>query len=123
MSEVPAVAPEKKTKRAAAPAVESAEAFPIRTDVVMPRAAVKRGATCKYPFDALPAPVDGQCASFPVRGKNAKQIQSTVYSAIKRYATLNDAGKIAERVRDFKAVNVDPATDPDSATCRVFRTK
>ena len=79
MSEVPAVASEKKSKRAAAHVTESAaEAFPIRTDVVMPRAAVKRGATCKYPFDALPAPVDGQCASFPVRGKSAKQIQSTV---------------------------------------------
>lgn len=104
----------------------AAPAYPIRADVPLPpskRRGGRHGGTCKYPFDDLPAPVDGACASFAVFDRSAKQMQSTVYSAMKRHAKLTEAGKVAERVRDFKAFDVDPDTDPEGAICRVFRTK
>ena len=128
MSDVTTSAPAEKAskKKTAAPvAAPVAADFPIRTDVVMPeRAKSTRGGNGgKYPFAALPEPVDGKCASFPLFDRNAKQIQSTVYCAMKRFADLTTDGKIATRNRVFKAVDVDPGTDPDGAICRVFRTK
>lgn len=127
-------APEKSKKKntaattpAAAEAVAlAAPAYPIRADVPLPpskRRGGRNGGTCKYPFDDLPAPVDGACASFAVFDRSAKQMQSTVYSAMKRHAKLDDTGKVAERVRDFKAFDINPDTDPEGAICRVFRTK
>lgn len=97
----------------------------ITFDVPMPVGGASRaGAKSKYPFDDLPAPDGERVASFPLFDRDARKFQSTVYSAIKRYAKLDEAGKkIVERVRDFRVVNVDPATDPVGAIARVFRVK
>lgn len=113
----------KKPETAAPVASAVVNPFRVSFDAALPEKAARRGATQKYPFDELPEPKEGKCASFPIFDRNAKKMQSTVYSAIKRHAKLDDAGKLAERVRDFKAVDVDPANDPDGAMCRIFRTK
>lgn len=115
----------KKNTETAAPAVAApANAYRVSFDAALPESKLgARGAKLKYPFEALPEPKDGKHASFPIFDRNAKQMQSTVYSAVKRFGKLDEAGKLSERVRDFKAVDVDPANDPDGAMCRVFRTK
>lgn len=115
--------------------------FKISTNVAMPH--VTRGVRETYPFDALPAPTEQKdakgnivkdekgnpvmvYASFPV-AKAAKTMQSTIYSAMRRYAKVekdkDGKEKIVEKVREFRCLNVDPTADPDGAISRVFRVK
>lgn len=113
------------------------EVKPIRTGVERPANAKKAGAKSKYDFDSLE--VDG---SFGVIGKTAASFNSIIYTAEQRFAVdvLGDNGQPKTRVkklkggatevvnqkaktREFSAYDVDPATDPDGATVRVFRDK
>lgn len=139
----------KTTTNDTAPATEATTtADPVNTapriTTAVPLPKVTRGATNKYPFDELPAPtvvIDDktgepvmgddnlplmQYSSFPVY-KDAKKMQSTVYSAAMRFArevAKNEKGKpVYERSRDFRVYNVDRETDPDKAVARVFRIK
>jgi hypothetical protein len=84
--------------------------------------------------NGLPIPVmDGDkqamnYASFAVNGRSKKQVGSTIFTAEERYigtpAKITVDGKeVANKTREFVAVEVDPTTDPDGATIRVFRTK
>ncbi len=68
--------------------------------------------------------------SFGVKDRSKKQINSTIFTAEQRFigtpATVKDekTGKdVANKTREFVAVEVDAATDPDGASIRVFRTK
>lgn len=105
----------------------------IRSDIPVAPAARGRGGvgSSKYPFDKLEV---GQ--SFGVN-RAAKKMNSTLYSAMKRYGAvvpivdatgspvLNKAGKpkmTLKKVRVFVIRDVDPATDPDGAKARVWRT-
>lgn len=82
-------------------------------------------------------------SSFPIvdADKNEKSLQSTVYNVQKNYQTLltdKDGNAVMEEYnakgekktrqkftqdRVFKAVDVDPKTDPNGANVRVFRIK
>lgn len=109
----------------------------IRADVLPPvKAATKRGGGTgpgeTYPFEKLEI---GQ--SFGIVGRNAKRMNSTVYSAMARFGTVapkvdkagapvlnKKTGKpqmTLNRTRVFKAFDVDPTTDVDGATVRIFR--
>lgn len=118
---------------AAAPTAPAAAApkFAIRADVPVPKTSVRTGPGERYPFDQLQV---GQ--SFGVM-KAAKRMQSTLYSAMQRYGTvepvvdgdgkpvLNAKGKPKTKLlkdRIFVCRNVDPTTDPDKAVARVWRT-
>lgn len=117
----------------------------IRTNIPMPeiKRAGGRGTRSVYPFDKLNAV--GQ--SFGVKDKAAKQLASIVSNQNKRNAIVvkDEAGNPVKRVveiddgnggkrkqevdafetkpgKTFKAFDVDPATDPDGASVRVFRT-
>lgn len=125
-----------------APAATAPIITAIRSDIVMPtKKAFQRGGQKTYPFDELAV---GQ--SFGLIGKTAKGIASTVSSANKRneIQAKNEDGTLKVTVTErkdatgvvvghdttpvmikgktFSACNVDPTTDPDKATCRVFRT-
>ena len=86
--------------------------------------------------NGLPIPVndaDGkqviQYDSFGIKDRSKKQVSSTIFTAESRYLgdpkTIKDAaGKdVPNKLREFAAFEVDPATDPDGATIRVFRIK
>lgn len=113
----------------------------ISDAVPIPVAKNNRGSKGAYPFDALSI---GQ--SFGVGNRNAKQMASIVSNANKRFlvdktdengqvvykttkATDGNGGfinvptKETEKVatRRFIVLNVDPATDPDEATVRIWR--
>ncbi len=92
----------------------------------------------KLALDAngLPVPVltaDGKPLvnydSFGIKDRSKKQVTSTIYTAEERYLgnppTIKDAaGKdVPNKTREFACFEVDPATDPDGASIRVFRTK
>lgn len=82
---------------------------PVRDDLpVPPKPTVGRAGKSGYPFDKLP--VGG---SFGVSNRTFKNMSSIVFAANKRAKT--------EKV--FYIVKVDPASDPDNATVRVFREK
>jgi hypothetical protein len=109
----------------------------IRTDIARPEGARKSGAKSKYDFDALEV---GQ--SFGVIGKTAKSFNSIIYAAEQRLGEKvknpdgtekmrvkkNKDGSTElvneiNKVREFTAYDVDPKTDPEGATVRVFRDK
>lgn len=155
---VPPPAPAVPQVPAAAPKAEKVAPVigDISTAVAMPTSAGKRGNRSKYPFDKLPAPVQGQNPpSFPIIGMTAKNMTSVIHNANKngkeqakdeagnllwQMTDLKDAnGNVIGQtqakdgngkpipelrvVKEFRAVDVDPATDPDKATVRVFRVK
>ena len=122
---------------------EAAKLAAIRTDLPVPAGAGRssRGGRSLYPFDDLE--IGG---SFAVLNKTAKQMASTVSGANKRHqvdakdangntifktqevkaadGTIShvptlDPKKVAGRV--FVVLDVDPTTDPDAATARVWR--
>jgi len=122
---------------APAPAAKKAEVktLGIRMDIARPAGARKAGAKSKYPFDDLE--VGG---SFGVIGKDAAGFSSIIYSAQQRHAVpvlkadgtpetrmkklKGGATEIVEKkkvTRKFSAYDVDPTTDPENATVRVFR--
>lgn len=106
----------------------------IRADLVPPPAGKRGGGEGpgeQYPFGALEV---GQ--SFGVQGRTAKRMASTVYSAMVRFGKtqpaidkdgkprLTKAGKpemTLVKTRVFIVRDVDPATDPDGASVRIWR--
>lgn len=123
---------------------ESAQLTGISADVPMPANAGKtnRGGRSLYPFDDLEV---GQ--SFGVRNKTQKQLASTVSGATKRHRVevKDAAGNVVFKTTDVKqadgtivkqptldpqtqpgrifvSADVDPKTDPDGASVRVWRT-
>lgn len=121
---------------APAASAKGVEIFGKRTDIAIPEGK-KAGAKSKYDFDGLE--VNG---SFGVKGKTASQFNSIIYSAEQRHAVpvknadgttatrvkkLKDGGtEVVDKVaktREFSAFDVDPKTDPDGATVRIFRIK
>jgi len=125
-------------------AYEAAQLTGISADVPMPTNAGKsnRGGRSLYPFDELEV---GQ--SFGVKNKTQKQLASTVSGANKRHRVeVKDAnGQTVFKTQDVKqadgtivkqptldpqtapgrifvAADVDPKTDPDGASVRVWRT-
>lgn len=138
-TETAAATDENKEKRV----YESAQIAPISAAVPVPENIGRRGAGASglYPFDALEV---GQ--SFGVINKTAKQIASAVSAANKRFrVNKTDAnGATVFKTQDVKqadgtvikqptldpetvpgrvfvSADVDPATDPDGATARVWR--
>lgn len=128
----PAPAAGANTTAAAKPEVKA-----IRKGVERPANAKKAGAKSKYDFDSLEV---GD--SFGVVGKTAQSFNSIIYTAEQRFAVdvLGENGSPKTRIkklkggatevvnqkaktREFSAYDVDPATDPDKATVRVFRDK
>lgn len=133
--------PETDTKAAAADTVEPKIAA-VRTDVKMPEVASNRGKKSVYGFDDLAVG-----ASIGVLNKTAAQLKVIVYNATKRFKEPEkDAeGKIVYQTTDmknpttgevtkvpttkpklvntrkFSVFDVDPKTDPDGATARIFR--
>lgn len=116
----------------------------IRTDIAIPEVvtrAAKRGAKSVYPFDELP--IGG---SFGIKNKTLKQVNSVVSSVNRKHLTpkLDASGNIVTRpvtarTRDgvtvttpgtkpvmvatkrFIAAEVNPKTDPEKASVRVWR--
>lgn len=113
----------------------------VRTDIPIPVKVRKagRGGSSPYPFDTLE--IGG---SFGVVGKSKKSIGSTVFGANKRNAEnvmgadgqplmkrvekKDAAGNVTSKMVNvtkplklFEAFDVDPKTDPDGASVRVFR--
>lgn len=86
--------------------------FPISSGVSIPTA-VRAGRKSKYPFDQLAAPEDGQYSSFAAEGK-IQAIKGATYLQNKRMKDLGDE-------RRYRAFAVDPNSDPDGASVRVFR--
>jgi len=110
-----------------------------------------RGSVSKYPFDSLTAPSKNEAgedvfASFGVANKTAKQLGSIVTNQNKKFRepkkdangatvfkmqTLTAADGATTQVptqepemvqsRKFQVFDVDPATDEDGASARVFR--
>lgn len=134
------VAEIKEKAKRSAPAVVAA----IRSDIPLP-AKSPRGVKSSYNFDALPV-----MGSIGVLGKTADKMASTVSAANRRYREpVKDAngavifkltevkdnngnvvGKVPSdepasfiQTREFQVFATDPVTDPDNATCRIFRTK
>jgi hypothetical protein len=116
----------------------------IRSDVKPPENAAKRGVKSKYPFDQLEV---GQ--SIAIKGRKAEGLASTVSSQNRKHLAQkkdengapmfemtevkNAEGVVTARVPDpskpimvatkkFAVYDVDPATDPDKADVRIFRT-
>lgn len=94
----------------------------VRTDIAMP--VKRRGGTAgHYDFNSLTA----VGVSFGVKNKTAAQISSIVSKENRRHSSevidpTNPAKKIKTHSRKFEVFDVDPATDPDGASARVFRT-
>lgn len=122
---------------------EPAKIVATRTDIAIPAGAGRstRGSRSLYPFDDLEV-----LGSFGVLNKTAKQMASTVSGANKRHMVdaIDAAGNKIFKTQDVKqpdgtivkqptletekvpgrvfvVMDVDPATDPDNATCRVWR--
>lgn len=131
---------------AAAPKAAAFTILSINTAVAMPENISKRrGSQTKFPFADLP--VGG---SFGLIGRNAKSLSSIVSAqnrhkdnqapkldangapVFKTTEVVNQDGtksKIPTTeietvwIKEFVAVDTDPATDPEGATVRVFRRK
>lgn len=106
----------------------------IRDDVTMPERAANRGSKSLYPFETLRV---GQ--SFGVLNKSAKQLSSIVsnqnrkdplpllkdnqpvFKTVKQGDIDVPTGEPQRYKREFIAVDVDKAKDPDKASVRVFR--
>lgn len=122
---------------------EAASVTPVTSNVPMPENIGKRANSGRgvYDFDSLEV---GQ--SFGVTNKTAKQIASAVSAANKRFRTnkLDANGAVIYKTQEVKhadgtvtkqptldpetvpgrvfvSADVDPATDPDGATVRVWR--
>lgn len=133
----------KNTTTTAAPA--AAVALPTvaapRADVPLPVKTNNRGRASIYDFDSLTV---GQ--SIGVVGKTAKELYPTVNNANRRFkeakvvdgatvfkteevtdpSTGIKSRKVSDKpemvaTRKFIVADVDPATDPDNATARIFR--
>ena len=123
------------TVAAAEPAANTITA--VRSDIKPPEKVRKagRGGSSPYEFDKLEI---GQ--SFGVVGKTKKQISSTVFGANKRASEVvngadgkpemvmrkkrdgtNEMVEKRKPLKKFEAFDVDPKTDPDKASVRVFR--
>jgi hypothetical protein len=126
---------------------------PARTDIMPPVGVkATRGSKSQYDFDTLAAPVgDAKFGgSFGIKNKTAKQISSIVSARNRKESNFKQAvnadgslkfeqnevkdangvvvgmtnGKpIMEQIKTFVAYDVDPKTDPDGASVRVWRTK
>lgn len=126
---------------AAAPAdtKQSVQVLAPRNDIERPANTSKAGAKSKYDFASLEV---GQ--SFGVIGKTAKSFNSIIYNAETktfgedvidptngqprtRIKKLKDGSTeivtVRRKTREFTAFDVDPKTDPEGATVRVFRDK
>lgn len=115
----------------------------ISSDVPMPQVSTRRGNNSIYPFEKLEV---GQ--SFGILNKTAKNMGSVVTSANKRFMVdaVDSEGKPIYKTQEVKAADgtvskvptlerekapgkvfaafdVDPKTDPQGASVRVFRTK
>lgn len=118
----------------------------IRVDIPVPTHRSARGSKSIYPFDDLP--VNG---SFGVHGRTAKQMASIVSNAnraaknqqpkkdengnvIFKTREVKDATTgvishentnefVTENIKNFFAVDVNPAEDADGASVRIFRDK
>lgn len=141
--------PAGSTPVAAAPKTAKAPVVitPIRADLTMPTKTSNRGSKSKYDFDGLQV---GQ--SIGVIGRDAASLQSTVssqnrnkkYQMAKRDSSTgaplfnkmktrgadgvetevdNPNSPVMESTRHFFVVDVDPASDPDKATARIWRDK
>lgn len=87
------------------------------TDAVqMPNPNRRAGRRSAYPFDDL----DEQGMSFGIVGKSAKDLQSIISNQNRKYRDVAPDGSPVQE-RHFFARDVDPETDPDGATVRVFR--
>lgn len=121
---VTAVAPVAAVETTVAGKVRIApELTDIRTDVAIP---VKRrgGVASFYNFDSLTA----IGASLGVKNKTSAQISSIVSKENKRNMTeladpIDPSKKVKTFSKKFEVFDVDPATDPDGAKCRIFRTQ
>jgi hypothetical protein len=119
-------------KKAKPPAAEVLE---IVSNIAKP--ASSKSDRSSYPFDKLEVG-----SSFGVKNRDKKSFNSILYMAHNRYAepVLNADGTpkmrtkklkgggtelVAEtkRTREFEAFDVDPKTDPQGASVRIFRNK
>lgn len=95
----------------------------IRTDIAIPTK--RRGGVASfYNFDSLTA----IGASLGVKNKTAAQISSIVSKENKRNMTeladpIDPSKKVKTFSKKFEVFDVDQATDPDGAKCRIFRTQ
>lgn len=124
----------------------------VRTDIAIP-ASAKRGTKSELAvkLEALAAPVDGKYSSIGLTNKTKKQISSQLSKinnadanqrqqigvdglpVVKAGEPIKDANGVVvshgpsvpvmEKVKEFEAHDVDPKTDPDKATVRIFRIK
>lgn len=124
----------------------------VRADIAIPVSA-KRGAKSEIAakLEALAAPVDGKYSSIGLTNKTKKQISSQLSKinnadanqrqqigvdgnpVFKAGEPIKDANGVVvshgpstpvmEKVKEFEAHDVDPKTDPDKATVRIFRIK
>lgn len=141
MAKTPAKAAEAATKETRA--YEPAQVTNVSADVPMPEGLgrSRRGGRSQYPFDSLEV---GQ--SFGVKNKSLAQMNSTISTANKRHRTerLDDDGNIIYKTQDvkqadgsvvkqptldpemiagrvFAGADVDPKTDPEGASVRIWR--
>lgn len=124
----------------------------VRTDIAIPVSA-KRGAKSELALklEALAAPVDGKFYSIGLANKTKKQISSQLSKVNNAESNLRQkigadgvpvtkagepmkdaagvvigygaATPVMEKIKEFEAHDVDPKTDPDKATVRIFRIK
>lgn len=124
----------------------------VRNDIAIPVSA-KRGQKSELAakLEALAGPVDGKYASIGLANKTKKQISSTISKVNNAESNLRQkfgadgvpvtkAGEpikdaagvfvsngpavpVMEKIKEFEAHDVNPKTDPDKATVRIFRIK
>lgn len=141
-------APKDNTTAPGAPAAGTPAKAPerkilgINTSLTMPVRSSNRGSKSKYPFDSVEV---GK--SIGVIGGNAASMASTISGANRRFmedkkdadgnvvrkfidvkgadgsVTKTDAGPERVSTRHFFAVDVDPKSDPEGATVRIWRDK
>lgn len=136
-------APAPATVTVASRTYEAAQLTGVRADIPMPAnlGARGRGQRSQYPFDALEV-----FGSFGVKNKTAKQMASTVSAANRRFMTdaIDEAGNKIFKTQTLKQADgseitvptmeveqvpgrvficgdVDPATDPNGASVRIWR--
>lgn len=89
---------------------------PPTATVQMPNPNRRLGRRSAYPFEDLTEPG----MSFGIVGKSAKDLQSAISNQNRKHRQVMPDGTVAQ-ARHFFARDVDPETDPDGATVRVFR--
>ena len=132
-----------KTEKNQISRAKSSDVTTVRSDVAIPEQTNNRGTKPIYPFNDLK-----KGESFGIKGKTAASIASVVsgYNRQSLGDKIGEDGKPVfktkkikqsdgsvkeittdkveqERKKHFFAQDVDPKTDPDAATVRVFRDK